>query len=119
MPPAVSDRSLGVAPAADGAVGRLGPAVAYQQTIVPSFALEVVRVGAGEQAIVIDTGALGIEDIRIGGTMIPTDRRGRASGHFAPSLARYISASDVLDPAFDPSELGGHIVLLGVAGVDI
>ena len=106
-------------PDADGVVRRLPLAVAYQQMIIPSFALEVVRVGGGEHSIVIDTGALGIESIRIGGTTIPTDRRGRAILHFAPSLARYISASDVLDPAFDPAELRGQIVLLGVAGVGI
>ena len=67
----------------------------------------------------IDTGALGIEDFRIGGTTIPTDRRGRAILHFAPSQARSISASDVLDPMFDPAELRGQLVLLGVAGVGI
>jgi adenylate cyclase len=110
---------IAVEPDADGVVRRLALAVAYQQTIVPSFALEVVRVGGGERSMVIDTGALGIEDIRIGGTTIPTDRRGRAILHFTPSLARYISASDVLDPAFDPAELQGQIVLLGVAGAGI
>ena len=106
-------------PDADGVVRRLALAVAYQQTIVPSFALEVVRVGGGEQAIVIDTGALGIKSFRIGGTTIPTDGRGQAILHFAPSLARSISASEVLDPAFDPAELRGQVVLLGVAGVGI
>jgi adenylate cyclase len=78
-----------------------------------------MRVGSGEHETVIDTGALGIKSISLGGTTIPTDRRGRAILHFAPSLARYISASDVLDPAFDPVELRGQIVLLGVAGVGI
>jgi len=116
---ALAAGEIAVEPDADGVVRRLALAVAYQQTIVPSFALEVVRVGGGEQAIVVDTGAFGIEDVRIAGTTIPTDRRGRAILHFAPSLARYISASDVLDPAFDPAELQGHVVLLGVAGVDI
>jgi serine phosphatase RsbU (regulator of sigma subunit) len=116
---ALAAGEIAVEPDADGVVRRLALAVAHQQTIVPSFALEVVRVGDGEQAIVIDTGALGIEDIRIGGTTIPTDRRGRAILHFAPSLARYISASDVLDPGFDPAELQGQVVLLGVAHVDI
>ena len=116
---ALAAGEIAVEPDADGVVRRLALAVAYQQTIVPSFALEVVRVGGGERAIVVDTGAFGIEDVRIGGTTIPTDRRGRAILHFAPSLARYISASDVLDPAFDPAELQGHVVLLGVAGVDI
>jgi len=116
---ALAAGEIAVEPDADGVVRRLALAVAFRQTIVPSFALEVVRVGGGEQAIVIDTGAFGIEDVRIGGTTIPTDRRGRAILHFAPSLARYISASDVLDPAFDPAELQGHVVLLGVAHVDI
>ncbi len=116
---ALAAGAIGVEPDADGVVRRLALAVTYQQTIVPSFALEVVRVGGGEHAIVIDTGALGIERFRIGGTTIPTDRRGRAILHFAPSLARYISASDVLDPAFDPAELRGQVVLLGVAGVGI
>jgi hypothetical protein len=42
--------------------------------------VEVVRVGSGERAIGIDTGALGIESFRIGGTTIPTDKRaGRSS----------------------------------------
>ena len=111
--------AIGVEPDADGVVRRLALAVTYQHTIVPSFALEVVRVGGGEHAIVIDTGALGTERFRIGGTTIPTDRRGRAIIHFAPSLARYVSASDALDPAFDPAELRGQVVLLGVAGVGI
>jgi adenylate cyclase len=116
---ALAAGSDGVEPDADGVVRRLALAVTYQQTIVPSFALEVVRIGGGENAIVIDTGVLGIERFRIGSTTIPTDRRGRAILHFAPSQARYISASDVLDPAFHPVELRGQVVLLGVAGVGI
>jgi adenylate cyclase len=116
---ALAAGEIAVEPDADGVVRRLALAVAYQQTIFPSFALEVVRVGGGEQATVIDTGALGIKSIRIGGTTIPTDRRGRAILHFAPSRVRDISASDVLDPAFDPAELRGQVVLLGVAGAGI
>jgi len=110
---------IAVEPDPDGIVRRLALAVAYQPTIVPNFALEVLRVAGGERSVVIDTGALGIESFRIGGTVIPTDRRGRAILHFAPSQARSISASDVLDRAFDPAELEGQIVLLGVAGVGI
>jgi serine phosphatase RsbU (regulator of sigma subunit) len=116
---AVAAGSIGVEPDADGVVRRLALAVTDQHTIVPNFALEVLRVAGGERAVVIDTGALGIESFRIGDTTIPTDRRGRAILHFARSLARSISASDILDPAFDPAELRGQVVLLGVAGVGI
>ena len=110
---------IAVEPDPDGVVRRLALAVSYQQTIVPSFALEVLRVAGDEPSIVIDTGALGIESFRIGGTIIPTDRRGRAILHFAPSQAPSISASDILNPAFDPARLRGQVVLLGVAGVGI
>ncbi len=110
---------IAVEPDPDGVVRRLALAVTYQQTIVPSFALEVLRVAGDEPSIVIDTGALGIESFRIGGTIIPTDRRGRAILHFAPSQAPSISASDILNPAFDPARLRGQVVLLGVAGVGI
>ena len=116
---AVAAGSIGVEPDADGVVRRLALAVTDQHTIVPNFALEVLRVAGGENAVVIDTGVLGIESFRIGDTTIPTDRRGRAILHFARSLARSISASDILDPAFDPAELRGQVVLLGVAGVGI
>jgi len=106
-------------PDADGVVRRLALAVAFQQTILPSFALEVVRIGGGEQSAVINTDALGIQSITIGSTSIPTDRRGRAIMHFATRLPRYISAADVLDPAFDLTELQGQVILLGVAGLGV
>jgi adenylate cyclase len=106
-------------PDADGVVRRIALAVTFQQTIVPSFALEVVRIDGGEHSIVISTDTLGIQSITIGGTTIPTDRRGRAIIHFATPLARYISAADVLDPAFDLAELQRRVVLLGVAGLGV
>ena len=111
--------AIAVEPDADGVVRRLALAVAYQQTIIPSFALEVVRIGGAANSVVIDTGSQGVKAIRIGGITIPTDRRGRAILHFAPPLARYISAYDVMDPTFDPAELRGQVVLLGVAGLGI
>src|SRR5215472_1291779 len=88
---------VSIEPDADGVVRRLALAVGYRQTIVPSFALEVVRIGNGEREIVIDAGVLGVNSVTIGDITIPTDRRGRAILHFAPSPARYISAADVLD----------------------
>ena len=94
----------------DGIVRRVALAVSHDGTIIPSFALEVLRVASRERSVIIDTGAFGIEDIRIGGVMIPTDGSGRAILHFAPRLARYISAADVLDQAFDPAELQSRIV---------
>jgi serine phosphatase RsbU (regulator of sigma subunit) len=111
--------AIAAEPDDDGIVRRAALAVSHEGTIIPSFALEVLRVGASERSVVIDTGPFGIECVRVGGVVIPTDKRGRAILHFAPRLARYISAADVLDPAFDPAELRSQIVLLGVAGLGI
>ena len=116
---ALAAGAVAVEPDPDGVVRRLALAVSYGQTIVPSFALEVARIATAQQSIVINAGALGIEDMEIGSTAIPTDRRGRAVIHFASPLAPYISAADVLDPAFAPAELQGQVVLLGVAGLGI
>ena len=116
---ALAAGAVSIEPDADGVVRRLALAVGYRQTIVPSFALEVVRIGNGEHEIAIDTGVLGVTRITIGDITVPTDRRARAILHFTPSPARYISASDVLDPSFDSAELRGQVVLLGVAGVGI
>jgi len=44
-------------PDTDGVVRRLALAVAFQQTIVPSFALEVVRIGGGERSIPARSGS--------------------------------------------------------------
>jgi adenylate cyclase len=103
----------------DGIVRRAALAVSHQGRIIPSFALEVLRVAGAEGSIIIDTDPFGIEDIRIGGIAVPTDERGRAILHFAPPLPRYISAAEVLDLDFDPTELRSQIVLLGVAGLGI
>jgi serine phosphatase RsbU (regulator of sigma subunit)/CHASE2 domain-containing sensor protein len=109
--------AIAAEPDDDGVVRQVALAVSHNGTILPSFALEVLRVGGAEHSVVIDTGRFGIEDIRIGGLAIPTDWRGRAIPHFAPRLARYISAAEVLDPDFDPAQFQSQIVLLGLGGL--
>jgi adenylate cyclase len=111
--------AIAAEPDDDGIVRRTALAVSHEGTIIPSFALEVLRVAGAEGSIVIDTGPFGIEDIRIGGIAVPTDKRGRAILHFAPPLPRYISAAEVFNPDFDLAELRSQIVLLGVAGLGI
>jgi serine phosphatase RsbU (regulator of sigma subunit)/CHASE2 domain-containing sensor protein len=111
--------AIAAEPDADGIVRRVGLAARYRGTVIPGFALEVLRVGGAERSVVIDTGPFGITGVRIGGVAIPTDGAGRAIPHFAPRLARYISALDVLDPAFDPTKLQSKIALLAVTGLGV
>ncbi len=111
--------AIAAEPDYDGIVRRVALAVSYRGTVIPGFALEVLRVGGAERSIVIDTSRFGVTGIRMGGVAIPTDGRGRAIPHFEPPLARYISALDVLDPAFDPAKFRSKIVLLGVTGLGV
>jgi len=75
-----------VEPEADGIVRRVALAVSYRGTIIPSFALELVRIDRPQQPVVITTGAHGIEGIKIGGLAIPTDKRGAPSRILTKSM---------------------------------
>ena len=103
----------------DGVVRAVPLLTLAQGQLLPTFALEVLRVAANIPSIAVTTGSAGIEGVEIGGTVIPTDSRGRAYLHFGPPRPRYHSADGVLDPAFDPSQFNGQIVLLGVTGLGI
>ena len=111
--------SIGAAPDADGIVRRIPLAVVHDGVILPAFALEVLRVAAGRQPIVIDSGAHGIDGVSVGGLRVPTDPHGGAVLHFAPLGAPHIPAAGLLDRSFNPVGLRGKVVLLGVTGLGI
>jgi serine phosphatase RsbU (regulator of sigma subunit)/CHASE2 domain-containing sensor protein len=111
--------AIAVEPDDDGVVRRIALAVRHGGMVVPSFAVEVLRVGGAARSIVIDSGVRGVSGITIGAVKIPTDSQARAIPHFAPQLARHYSALDILDPAFDLTQLQSQIVLLGVTGLAI
>jgi adenylate cyclase len=92
-----------------------------QDQMIPGFALEVIRIALGLAPALITTDRAGIESVTISPFSIPTDRRGRVYLRFAPPRpdSAYVSATAVLDPAFDPSQFQGRIVLLGVTGLGI
>jgi len=82
----------------------------------PSLAMEMLRVGAGEEGVTIHAdAALGIKGITLGDQFIPADSRGwatlnwRGSDHTFP----YISATDVMHGRIDPSALRDKYILVG------
>ena len=101
----------------DGILRRVPTFVVIEGHIVPSLALETLRIATRAGAPAIVASRHGIVGVRLADRFIPTDRRGRAWPWLTPSLeARYISASDVLDGRADPARLAGRVVLFGVAG---
>jgi adenylate cyclase len=116
---ALGEGSAAVEPDLDGVVRRVPLVVVADGQVVPAFAAAIIGVARKEASVVVRTGAQGVDNVVAAGVVAPTDARGRAILHFAPPQLRYYSAADVLDPAFDPGQFAGRIVLLGVTGLGI
>jgi serine phosphatase RsbU (regulator of sigma subunit) len=114
-----AEAALTSEPDADGVVRGLPLLTLVHGTLFPALAVEMVRVAAAIPSVTVTTGRLGIESLGLGPLTLPTDGRGRARLHFAPPKARYVSAAQVLDPAFNVRQFSGQIVLLGVTGLGI
>lgn len=93
-------------------------------TVVPSLAAEALRVAQGASTIVARAsnasgqtafGAqTGINAVKIGAVVVPTDASGAVRVHFSPTVtSRYLSAGAVHSGRFDPTEVAGKIVLIG------
>jgi adenylate cyclase len=103
---------------------RVGPA------LLPSLALETLRVGAGETtAFVRSSGAsgltafgqaTGVEQVRVGETVLPAGPDGQLWINFARSdPRRFVSAHKVLDGSFDPKDIAGRHVLIGASATGL
>ncbi len=98
--------------------------------VYPSLALEALRAGEGLSTILYrgsgGSGARafgqrsGIETVKVGTHLFPTNKKGELWLRFAKSDARrYISAYQVLEPSFDPSSVRGRYVLLGASATGL
>ena len=106
--------SVDMEPDRDGVTRRVPLFIFAEGHLVPDLALEMLRVALGGGALGIVTGNQGVTGATLGTHFLPTDSRGRIYPYFTPSYyARYISAADLLNGAYDPSRLYGAAVLVG------
>ncbi|MGQ0533454.1 MAG: CHASE2 domain-containing protein [Caulobacteraceae bacterium] len=127
--PILTDAARGVGfinwlPDRDQIVRRV-PLLARQgDTIAPSLDLEALRIAQGASTYIVRSsnahGATafgqhtGVNEVRIGGAVIPTDADSDIWIHFRPGGPQsYISAAQILNREIDPAELQGRIVLIG------
>ena len=107
--------SLIANPGRDGITRSVPMFIVVGGNLVPTFALEMLRVGVSLGSVGIVTGRHGIEAARLSDVSFPTDVRGHALPYFSKSYeGRYISAADLLDGTRPPAELRGNFVLLGI-----
>lgn len=113
-------------PDADGIVRRVPLALALDEDIYFSLAMEALRVAQGASSYIIKMAgasgeesygeASGITEIRNGKFDIPTDAGGNFLVHYTEHQPeRYIPAWKILEPDFDPSLVEGHILFFGTS----
>ena len=102
----------------EGAIRRIPLAASIDGTLVPAFAVELLRVAVGVPALRLIVSGSRVQGVQIGNSFIPTESDGAVRVHFSPSNpARFVSAIDVLEGRVDPDRLERKLVLIGVTGV--
>jgi len=109
-----------ISPELDGTIRRVPLVAVADGLVVPSLAVEMLRVAAGSGATLIKTDANGVRSVGVQGLEIPTDSRGRVWIHFSPPRPnRYISAIDLLQDRVPADSLVGRMVLIGTSAAGL
>ena len=107
-------------PDPDGIVRRVPAVINVGGDLIPSLAVEILRVAAGQSALAIKTDRAGVHSIVVAGVRIPTDNRGRFWVHYAPhDPARFISAKDAIAGVVPPARFAKKIVLVGTSAAGL
>ena len=105
----------------EGGVVRRIPAVAeVAGLLMPTLAIEMLRVAAGEPAVAVRAGVHGVEAVVVGDLAIPTQPDGDVWIHYTrPAPERFVSAADVLSGTIDARQFEGKLVLVGATALAI
>jgi adenylate cyclase len=129
--PVLVERAAGLGavnwlPSDDQIVRRVPLLLAIGGYLYPSLPLEALRISARETTVFVRSSGgsgvqawgykTGVETVRVGSTVLPTDANGELWLRFAlPDRRRYISAHRVLEADFDPKEVAGRHILIGAS----
>ena len=109
-----------IKPERDGIVRRTPMVMQAQGAIIPSLSFEMLRVATGSSTMMIKSDEAGIKSVAIPGFVVPTDRNGQLTVHFAKhDAARYVSAIDILEKKVPPEKVTGKLVLIGTSAVGL
>lgn len=106
------------ADAQDGITRNIPLAVAVQDAIAPTLALEMIRVAAAEAAVRVRANTDGLLSIGTGDIAVPVDAGGRAWIRYSRhDPERFVSAVDVIEGRVDPARINSKLVLVGLTGL--
>ncbi len=104
----------------DTVVRRIPLVAAVGEVVVPSLAMEMLRVAAGSPAIDIQVDSHGVRSVGVAELLVPTQAGGDIWLHFAHEAQgagmRNMSAVDLLSGKVDGDALESKLVLIGLTG---
>jgi adenylate cyclase len=117
-------------PSGDQVIRRVPLLVSLGGALYPSLPLEALRIAQGETTVFVrSSGASGmkafgarggIESVKVGTHVLPTDREGQLWLRFTRHDAgRYLPAASVLAGSFDRGVIAGRDILIGASAVGL
>ena len=112
---------LSIDPDRDGIIRRVPVILTAQDVLVPSLAMEMLRVVTGSSAIQVRADEAGVQSVGVRGLAVPTDNRGRVWVHFnkIDRERSYVSAKDLLQGRLPPDRVRGRLVLVGTSAIGL
>ena len=133
--PVLTEKAVGLGavnwiPLRDQVIRRVPLLLSVGGKLYPALPLETLRVALKESTIFVRSSGgsgviafgqrTGVETVRVGQTVLPTDANGELWLRFArPDPRRYISAHTVLDGSFEAKSVAGRDVLIGTSAVGL
>jgi len=103
-----------------GIVRRIPLVASIQGTLVPTLAVEMLRVAYGAPSIGLTAAGRSVTSLTVGPTRVATESDAAVRVYFSRHRSdRFVSAVDVLDDKVDPALLRKQLVLIGVTGFGI
>jgi adenylate cyclase len=103
-----------------GVIRRMPTVASIGGTLVPSLALEMLRVAQRAPSLRLAVSGSDVSSVTVGLLNVATEADGAVRVYFSPHLAqRFVSAADVLDGRVREAELRGQLVLIGLTGVGL
>ena len=101
-----------------GVIRRMPTVASIGGTLVPSLALEMLRVAQQAPSLRLDVSGGAVDSVGAGRLRVPTEADGTVRVYFSRHLTqRFVSAVDVLDGRVHEADLRGQLVLIGLTGV--
>jgi adenylate cyclase len=119
---AAQGQALLSVPLDNGVVRRIPLVMRLGETVVPSLALEMLRVATDTSAIEVLTDARGLREVQVADLRISTQEDAEIWLHAAPiktTIGRYVSALDLLQGKANPEQFENKLILLGLTGAGL